>query len=256
MAVQSSDMMRLLDQISDRELAEKIKARYYQDVESQTSYVQTRVGELEHHIEGVLRDTIGNTNDMISETIKIGKGNADRVEALHSTVQSGFSGIEQRFTEIDARFESLATEFDSFRENVRQEFVATADRTAKAVKSVSGLIDQIQIDLINVKAELETRRPFFAQIETNSQIIARMAEDFVKLKRDMLVDKIGPEERLRLTTELEHHVEVMPEVEKAVHSDIPDLKTAVNHLEERFGHLEKTVREFIQLYNLKERQEG
>lgn len=248
MAVHSSDMIRLLDLIGDRELAEKIKARYYQDVESQTSFVQTRMGEIEIHLDDTLRDTISNTNDMISESIQIGKGTADRMEALHSEVQRGFHNIESRFAEIDARFEQIGTEFDSFRSNIRSEFAATAERTASAVEIVTSRIDLLSSDLTNVKNEIETRRPFFAQIERNSQIIARMAEDFERLKRDMLVDRIGREERIELTEQLRHHSEVMPGIEK----DVPELKMSIYNLEDRLDRLESSVREFIELYKQRE----
>lgn len=242
-------MMKLLDQIEDRKLAEKIKARYYQHVEAQTSFVQTRMSEIELHIDDTLRDTIGSTNSMISESIQIGKGTADRMEALHFEVQSGFHSIDNRFAAIDARFEQIGTEFESFRSSIRSEFAATAERTASAVEIVTSRIDLLSADLNNVKNEIETRRPFFAQIERNSQIISRMAQDFERLKHDMLTGRI---EREGLASELRRHSQIMPSVENIINNDVPEIREAVANLESRLERLEVSIRDVVSLIKSKE----
>lgn len=142
MSVQSSIILRLIEQIPDQHLRDQITAQYYQDVEAQANFVQNRVGHLEIDLREMLQTTIGETNDMISEAVASSRENGKHVaevvaelrasrveqEALRRTAEQGFHATEQRFTEIDANLEHLGTEFGTFRLSVDSRFQSVDDK--------------------------------------------------------------------------------------------------------------------------------
>lgn len=111
MTVQSSIILRLIDQmadyIPDRELAKQIveqaKAQYYLDMEAQTSFVQTRIGQLELDLRDQVTNMLGNTNNMISEVLDISR----RGESAATELRNDFRAIAEKVDDHDHEIASF-----------------------------------------------------------------------------------------------------------------------------------------------------
>jgi chromosome segregation ATPase len=88
MTVQSSIILRLLDRVPDVLLREQIKAQYYQDMEAQTSFVQVRIGQLEIDLRDQLQQSLGDTNQMISESVHLAREGGVALRELRNDFQS------------------------------------------------------------------------------------------------------------------------------------------------------------------------
>lgn len=144
MNVQSSIILRLIEQIPDQHLRDQITAQYYHDVEAQTSFVQTRISELEIHLEDTVRDQLGITNEMIGENVKTSHENAAALASIHATIeelrkaaQAGFLDLDKRMTDserdravIHERLERIEQIIDGRPEQV-QLFYQLIDRVAR-----------------------------------------------------------------------------------------------------------------------------
>lgn len=100
MTVQSSIILRLIDQIPDAELRRQITAQYYQDVEAQANFVQRRVGHLEIDLREMLQQQLGGTNEMVSEVLAIGRRQEGMVTELRREFQSLAETVDGHDREI------------------------------------------------------------------------------------------------------------------------------------------------------------
>lgn len=242
--VRSSIILALISKIPDENLRAEITAQYYEDVEEQTNFAQHRVGQIAIELENKLDSTLESTNGMIRESVELGRRGKERLEALHSDVQSGFRSIDDRFRQIDDRFEQVGSDFEDFKRSIEDKLSAidqrTEQRTDVAVRKVTGHIASITEELNKVKEEIRSRRPFFSRVERNSVLIEQMAMEFEDLKNQLLADKITREERENMTSHLKRHIEVVPQIEMVI-----------VQLQEKMSQLDSIVREFISIYNEK-----
>lgn len=100
MTVQSSIFLSLLDMIPDRDLRERLRDQYFHDVEAQTSFVQTRIGQLELDLRDQVTDMLGNTNNMISEVLDISRRQESAVTELRHDFQSIAEKVDDHDREI------------------------------------------------------------------------------------------------------------------------------------------------------------
>jgi hypothetical protein len=108
MSVQSSIILRLIEQIPDQHLRDQITAQYYHDVEAQSNFVQVRISELEIALRDQLATSLGATNDMISDNAKTSRENAAALAVIHETIeelrraaQAGFQDTDRRLTDVE-----------------------------------------------------------------------------------------------------------------------------------------------------------
>lgn len=179
MTVQSSIILRLIDQIPDEDLRRQITAQYYQDVEAQTNFVQNRIGHLELDLRDMLQQQLGVTNEMIGEAVASSRDNGKQVEAvvtelragraeqelLRRTAEQGFLSAEQRFATLDASLEDISSEFGTFRVSVDERFDAQGQLWSERRNHVDNellllrdQIAQLEADRDNTRQELLTLR--------------------------------------------------------------------------------------------------
>src|SRR5438093_793311 len=91
MTIRASIMRKLIAELvatDDRANRERIAAeaeqQYYLDMVSQANYVQYRIGDIEIGLRDQLTQTLGATNDMISEAIRLSREGSTAVVSLRS----------------------------------------------------------------------------------------------------------------------------------------------------------------------------
>ena len=146
MAIQSSIILRLIDKIPDEELRRQITAQYYEDVEKQVDFVQGRLGILETDLRETLQNSLGETNNMISEVINISRHADASREVLYQKMEQGFLGIENRFGEIDARIESIGTDTESLHQEVDRHF-AEVNRHTSELLDLKKMVQDLELRL-------------------------------------------------------------------------------------------------------------
>lgn len=153
MTVQSSIFLSLLDMIPDRELRERLRDQYFHDVEAQTSFVQTRIGQLELDLRDQVTDMLGNTNTMISEVLDISRRQESAVTELRHDFQSIAEKVDDHDREI-ASFRVSRDQSIAERRQLQQDLSESkADRAA------------IHQELQEAKGERQSMADTLARIE-------------------------------------------------------------------------------------------
>lgn len=182
MAVQSSIILNLIALIPDAALAEQIKARYYQDLEAQTNYVQTRVGELEIHLSEQMQQSFGATDEMVSEVLAISR----RSEGAVSELRGEFRALAEKVDDHDR-------EIASFRQSRDQ---SIAERKQLRVDLAESRADRESIhqELAEAKAE---RRSIIGQLKAITEMLSgRPGADEAQQLIDLLHLTVGRVDRL------------------------------------------------------------
>lgn len=188
MTVQSSIIEHLISLIDDQDLATRIRDRYYHDVEAQANYVQRRVGELEIHIGEQLQQSLGSTNEMISEVLAIGRRQEGAVAELRQEFQSLAETVDDHEREIE-----------SFRQSRDQSIAERRQLAADLVESKSDRAT-IHRELQDAKAERQHMAETLVRIEEllNGRPSNEEAKRLVALIHDTAarVDRLEQAERL------------------------------------------------------------
>lgn len=123
--LQSTIILNLLEQMAGEgdpekraDLARTAERQYYLDMEHQANFVQTRIGSLELDIREQVATSLGNTNEMISQSVAEGRelrgllegyfvANTAAMEGLRSETQAGFRGTSEQINALGERLSDV-----------------------------------------------------------------------------------------------------------------------------------------------------
>lgn len=199
--LQSSIFRALLEQLateSDPErraaLMHQAERQYDLDLEHQSNFVQTRIGNLELDIREQVATSLGATNEMIGQSVAEGRelrtllegyfvANTAAMEGLRTETQSGFRRVDARLEEVGTNVEGLSTRVDAHDAQIasfqasREESIRERKEIRDDVNALAGRLDAFmsRIDALIADSPAIERDERTAMLSFLRRLMAREA---------------------------------------------------------------------------------